>query len=83
MPKLTDYDRRAKVTNISGKVQLTVTHFGTVREPNPDRVQIIVGDKLENNDFIFVPYLWFREWGSRRNLRLNATSRTGEKKLAA
>ena len=74
MPKLTDYERRVKVSNIQAKTTLTVSHFGTVREPNPDRVQIVAGERFDDNDFIQVPYLWFREWGSRRNLRLNATN---------
>lgn len=74
MPRLTDYDRRAKVSNIQTKTTLTVSQFGTVREPNPDKIQIVAGDRLDGNDYIMVPYLWFREWGSRRCLRLNATN---------
>ena len=74
MPRLTDYDRRAKVSNIQTKTTLTVSQFGTVREPNPDKIQIVAGERLDGNDYIMVPYLWFREWGSRRCLRLNATN---------
>jgi len=62
------------VSNIQTKTTLTVGQFGTVREPNPDKIQIVAGERLDGNDYIMVPYLWFREWGSRRCLRLNATN---------
>lgn len=80
MAKASDFSKRIKAKHLGGLPrELTIGQIGAepMQKRNKSNVQILAGSGMQTPDQIKVEnivYLWFRELGATRNMRLNETN---------
>jgi hypothetical protein len=80
MPKASDFSKRLKAAHLGGKPrELTIGQIGVekMQKRNKQEVQIFAGEGMESPAELKtenVVYLWFRELGPTRSMRVNETN---------